>query len=69
LIAGGIASLAVSFVIGSLVKLILPDELANLLILLVSGVVSTALALVIILAMASIYRALSGSESTASLFD
>lgn len=68
-LAGGFASLTVSFVFGGLFRLLLSPELADLLILLVGSAVSTVLAIVLVLATASIYSALSSTETTASLFE
>lgn len=69
LLAGGIASLAVAFVIGGLLRLLLNAELADFLILLIGTAFNAALTAVLIVTTGSIYRELSGSESTASLFD
>jgi hypothetical protein len=69
LLAGGIASLAVGFVVGGLLRLLLSTELADFGVLLVGNVLNAALAAVLVLMIASIYRELSGGESTASLFE
>ena len=69
LLAGGIAGLALTFVVGALFQLLLDQELARFLILLASNAFNAALSAVLIVALASIYRELSGGESTASLFE
>ena len=69
LLAGLIASLALAFVIGGLLRLLLDPALADFLILIVGTAFNAALLAVVIVTTGSIYRELSGSESTASLFD
>ena len=69
LLAGGTASLAISFVVGGIVRLALGTALADFLILLVGSAFNSALAAFLVLVTGSIYRELSEGESTASLFD
>ena len=69
LLAGTIASLAIGFVLGSILRLVLNAALADFLILLVGSAFTSALAAFVVLLSGSIYRELSGGESTASLFN
>ena len=69
LLAGGIASLAVVFVIGGLLHLLLGAELAEFLVLIVGGAINSALAALLVVTTGSIYTELSGGETTASLFN
>jgi hypothetical protein len=69
LMAGGIASLAVGFVVGGLSRLLFDAKLADFIILLVDSLLSSALAAFVILVTGALYRVLGGSESTASLFE
>jgi hypothetical protein len=69
LIAGSIAGLAVGFVTGGLFRLLLSTDLADFAILLVGSLLDSALAAIVVVVTAALYRALAGSESTASLFD
>ena len=55
--------------LAALFRLLLSPELAVLRIRLVGSAVSTVLAIVLVLATASIYSALSSTETTASLFE
>jgi hypothetical protein len=69
LMAGGIASLAVGFVVGGMTRLLFDTNLADFIILLVDSLLNSVLAAFVILVTAAIYRVLSGSESTAALFE
>lgn len=69
LLAGLIASLALAFVVGGLLHLLLDPALASFLILVIGTAFNAALAAVLIVTTGSIYRELSGGESTASLFE
>jgi hypothetical protein len=69
LLAGEIAVLAAGFVVGALFRLLLAEPVADLLILIVSSALGSALTAVIVLASTAVYQALAGSESPASLFE
>jgi hypothetical protein len=69
LMTGGIASLAVGVVVGSLSQLLFDTKLADFVMLLVDSLLSSALAAFVVLVTGAVYRVLSGSESTSSLFD
>ena len=62
LLAGGIASLALTFVVGGLFQLLLDADLARFLILLVSTAFNAALNAFLVLTLASIYRELSSTD-------
>ena len=69
LMAGGIASLAVGFVVGDLSQLLFDTKLADFIGLLADSLLNSVLAAFLIVVTAAIYRVLSANEFTASLFE